>query len=133
MFCIVHTRIVPARVSGLRTDLQGYTGQFLQRPTLTEVVECDDGLAILERAPATDRVLALYPAPGREQALTAQVGAVAHSGGRTLFGFTGNVDEASWFASLNVAPKRGFMTVIATAGTHHPQPTSLYLENGDRM
>jgi len=113
-------------------DLHGYAGQMLQRPLTTQVLESDHGLAIVEHAPGTDRLLALYPVNGQGQALVTEIGSAAHASGRTLFGFTGDAQTAAWFVPFDVAPRRGFMTIMAASGAASSQ-TSLCLENGDRM
>lgn len=120
--------------SGLRFtyDAEGWRGQFLARPSPVEALESDAGLALVERAATTDRVLALYPSAGSGEALVRALHARAQAGGRGLFAFTGNAERAAWFEPLGAAAKPGFMTVLPAAGGA-PVVEALGLENGDRM
>ena len=118
-------------------DAEGYRGQFLARPTPVEAWRFPEGTALVERAGATDRVLALYPEHGRGAGLVAAVARCSHAAGRTLFTFTGSdAPQASWLRAAGGVPKRGYFTVLAAGEDRtvvEALPASLSLENGDRM
>jgi GNAT superfamily N-acetyltransferase len=114
-------------------DREGWAGQFLKRSTPTEVVSSDAGTALIERAATTDRILALYPRAGLGPQLVAELHAQAKAAGRGMFAFTDTGARTAWFEPLGLAPKPGFLTVIAAAKGATPEVTSLALENGDRM
>lgn len=110
-----------------------YRGQFLARPDATEVLECAHGAAVVERAQTTDRLLALYPRGDGGPALVQALHQRAQAAGRGLFGFSGSAARAQWFAPLGVAPRAGFMTVLAATSGAQAAFADLALENGDRM
>lgn len=114
-------------------DVEGYRGQFLARSLPTEVLESDAGVAVIERAATTDRVLALYPHTGLGPQLAREVKVHANAAGRGLFAFTDTHERARWFEPFGVAAKPGFMTVLAAAEPDLHRFSRLALENGDRM
>lgn len=122
--------------TGLRFlyDVEAYRGQFLARPLPVETVESADGVALVERAIDTDRVLAFYPSANGSRALVAALLARAHGRSRALFGFSSDPAHAAAFEAVGIAARRGFVAALSTGDPNAlAMVDAVALENGDRM
>jgi hypothetical protein len=124
------------RSTGLRFlyDVEAYRGQFLDRPLPVEIVESEGGVALVERATDTDRVLALYPVANGSRSLIAALLAGALSRSRALFGFSSGPAHAAAFEAVGIAARRGFVAALSTGAPNAlAMVDAIDLENGDRM